>query len=432
MRGAFAIGAAVLAGLACGACGGERAASDPARAAGVTTAVGTPLSAQQQAAGYVSLTPHVVVDRQGWGEPMDYARLLVPSGWRVRSDVVWYAGAACGPGVAEPMVQMISPDGLATIEIAGGMQFMITQSQNDLSRVPPELHGPMQASMAQLQASQQQAEQDFRRRGDGCHVGTVSSAFEAAQRYVLPYRRPNARVVAARPLPQTREPLQAMVERINAAMPLQGLQSYADAVSLDLELPAQNGVAVVERMSFGVVGSRMTTPSFAMLGGGELGGSTTDTLSTTPVVSVRAPRERFAQTEALATAVLASVRVNPQWQAAMDRLNAELSRVRAQGSRDALAAQARRGEIAAAARAQVAAEQMRAWSSGQDGRQRSHDAFIDRIYDSTGFLDPQSGQRVRAPYGQQAFSNGQGGVMLGPEGGTPGGGWTAMQAAPTY
>lgn len=424
-------GALTVAGLVLlSACGGET----PSTAGGVSIGgqvVGAPLTAEQQQAGFVSLTPHVIVDRQGWGEPMDYARLLVPSGWTVRSDVVWYAGATCGPGVAEPVMQMISPDGLSAIEIAGGMQFMITQSQNDLSRVPAELHGPMQASMAQLRASQQQAEQDFRRRGDGCHVGTVNSALEAAQRYVLPYRRPNARVVAARPLPQTREPLQAMVERINAAMPVQGLQSYADAVSLDLELPAQNGVAVVERMSFGVVGSRMTTPAFGMLGGGELGGTTVDTLSTTPVVSVRAPRERFAQTEALATAVLASVRVNPQWQAAMDQLNAELSRIRAQGSREALAAQARRGEIAAAARAQVADEQMRAWQTGQDSRQRSHDAFIDRIYDSNGFVDPQTGARVRAPYGQQAFSNGQGGVAIGPQGATPGGGWTAMQPAPT-
>jgi len=390
--------------------------------------VGTPLGARQQAAGFTAFAPHVIVDRQGWGEPLEAVRLMVPAGWRVSSDVAWYGPDQCGVGLAQPVVTMVSPDGRSVIEMGHALKLDSWQTQVNWQAVPEHQRLVMQNAQQEEQARQAQLAQQLSSQGGRCGVGTANSAAEIAQRLLVPLRGADVRVNGTRPAPDLAASMAQTAAQLQQMPATPGLssQSYGDAATVEMER-----AGVVERTTFGVLGMRSVIDGLDLAGSGVPSSRTViDGVSTTALFTVRAPRDRIDQVEGVASTVFATMQNSPVWTAAMQRLNASLSQIRHQGNMATLNAMAHRGQAAAAARAETADAQMAAWRAGDQASEHRTAAFIDLIYESSGWVDPQTGQRHRVPNGQQAFSNGQGGVAVGPAGSSPGGGWTAMQPAP--
>jgi hypothetical protein len=93
----------------------------------------------------------------------------------------------------------------------------------------------------------------------------------------------------------------------------------------------------------------------------------------------------------------ASIQVDPQWQARMNRHNQVIARQGTEGMR-------RRGQIVADTNAQIADMQMQAWRDRQDSQDRSHQDTLDIVSETTRYDDPAAGGQVRLDgYGDNAW-----------------------------
>jgi hypothetical protein len=365
-------------------------------------------------------------------------RLLVPAGWRVTSDVAWYGLGVCGVGNAQPVFSIVSPDGLSAIEFGHALQLQHDLEEPNWNAVPQHMAALIREQMQQQPARMAQTEQTFRQQGDACHVGTANSAHEVVQRYVLPYRRPNGRILGVRPEPKLQREMQQAIELVGSMPTAPGLEfkQYADAATVEIDFPNVGGPPVVERITLGVLGSRALAQGLDMGGGGPITRRVHDNIATSPVASVRAPRDRLPQVEAIASVVFSSMRYSPEWNAAMQRLQAELQRMRHQGNMDALKAIANRGQLAHEARQAVADSRMQAWRAGQAPDDRAQQGRIDSIYEVERRVDPATGAQVGVPIHYQGYySNGRGDVLMTTQAGTnprdlfPGENWQEMAPA---
>ena len=99
-----------------------------------------------------------------------------------------------------------------------------------------------------------------------------------------------------------------------------------------------------------------------------------------------------------------------------------------EGNMARLNAQAAAGQAAHQARQESYAAQNQAWANNQAAGERNTGRFIDGIYEGTTMNG--GGVQTRVPYGSTGYTNGQGQVVVVPNGGEPPAGWQEM--APTY
>lgn len=370
-----------------------------------------------QALGAIRLAPHTIIDRRGFGRPLEAYHVLVPSGWRVESDVFW-GNPMTGPCAARegaPVMRLTSPDGRRSFEMAPG--HFLTQETADLnwSVIPPMMQPAMRNYPAELQHADAQKADTFRRMGGSCHVGRAADALDAARRYVAPALRPNARIVDARPIPTLQQAVAAhraeATRGVAQQMAAQGLrfQTFTDAVSVRLALTDANGRPIEERLEFGLSGA---ATSFEIPGLSAnnypiaFGVRTTTELQTTPVVVMRAPQGELDEMESIARAIMASMRAHPGHRAAMELYEAEMARIVNRGAAD-------RAEILNAAYNSVSDMQMRGWRQRQGVQDRGQAALVDAARGVDRRIDPISGVEVHLPdTGAGFYANGRGEYLV--------------------
>jgi hypothetical protein len=222
---------------------------------------------------------HTISDPLAPGGSTAAVDVTPPAGWKVESTVRWdNANGQCSTAMASPMFRMTSPDGRASIEQFPG--FLVTTS-----------------------------EQDIRRRGstpgDFCMIGMADSGGALAQRFALPFLRPQSRITGIRDvaLDPSIAAMQPRVEQMRAA-------SGMNASLYTVEATLENADGTIEKITLGgmiLAGQQMMPGVPPMMLNQNLVG-----------YAVRAPADRMAATEALATGVRASIRPRPDWQAAVD------------------------------------------------------------------------------------------------------------------
>jgi hypothetical protein len=57
-----------------------------------------------------------VMDKEGWGEPVEAFRLLIPSDWSVEGGVRWVSDLGCPPNIIQVQFRATAPDGVTAIE----------------------------------------------------------------------------------------------------------------------------------------------------------------------------------------------------------------------------------------------------------------------------------------------------------------------------
>ncbi len=338
-----------------------------------------------------------IMDPSGFEQPVPAASLLAPVDWRLEGGVTW-GFPACMTDLVSARVRIASPDGRQA------MEFFPLQAWN-WSDDPLLVE-----SMRQAQAQRQ-----------GCPAAPPMTAADALRQLYLPRYRPGARIVGA-PQPDPAA-AQAVREMLAPQANLRGPQTTlrTDAARLRLE---QGGFE--EWFAAAVSTTSYPAPSASAARQGSLGFTRLHDSATQSVYAFRAPAGGLEAAEPLFGTMLASLRLNPAWQAAVSQATLNIAQVRIQGAAD-------RARIWRDAMNQIGEMRMQSWRTSQDSQDRIARAFSQYIRGVETRIHPGTGAPIEVPAGYgSAWVNGAGEIIVSntpgfsPSGGY-GGAWQALR-----
>jgi len=361
------------------------------------------------------LSPRPIIDRQGFGSPIEAYSVLVPDGWSFESEVVWLGpGGRCGPGYAQPVFLMESPDGSRAIEVALGVKAELTAVDLDPSTANSPFAQPYIEVQRQTRAEMEAKSREYQTTGPNCQVGRPTNHRDFVERSVVSAMRPDSRIVGLEPDPAIRamlQPLEATGAEMRA-MSSPGMQAdqTIETTKLTLEGTDARGRPSVEILKFGTVVQWLTSVFEGLTPDGmrmvHMGQLSVTSHQTTWITAYRAPKGELADFEPLVGAIMASLRANPRWQAAFNQFLANITRIQNQGAME-------RSRIMAETQNSISDMQMEGWRRRQDSQDRSAKAFVNSIRGVEQRIDPSTGFVVDVPNtGYEYYSDGQGNILI--------------------
>lgn len=293
--------------------------------------------------GQTGWTKHAVVDRNGFDRPMTAITIDVPPGWRATSQIRWDGvDGQCSMGAASANVRMTSADGRQQIDYIPG--FLVANY--------PDVFTAKGAAA-----------------GDYCVLGSVTSGEQLLREIAVPRLRPGWRIES---ISQEQPPaeLARMVQA--AAGSGANAQGYANAATLISPDGSQ-----VEY--FYVTGLIMQMPQLVQ------GIASPVQNQNMRSWSVRGPREAIPELIRMSEQIRAGMQVDSEWGERMNKHNGEMQR----GS----APQPRRGGGSTGGGASPDLTDTDGWlRRGRDESRRQRER-VDRIYERTLCVDPETGER---------------------------------------
>lgn len=346
-----------------------------------------PATVNQSAAGhYTRMRMVKIMDSQGWGAPVEVARLLIPSDWKSEGGVNWVSNMTrCPQNIIQVNFHATSADGLNGFEIMPAYAWAWSDD-------------PML-----LQSIQNSAANNL-----GCDARPPLRATDFLTQLVVPGRRRGARVVNAEPLPSLGQAEQDKMSRGYAQMLQAGYLRYvkADAGRVRLE-SMTNGAAVEEWLSATTTVAATPMASSAALMNGSINREANSLLmSAYNVISVRAPKGQLDGNVRLYAMIVASIRPNPQYQAAVGQWLANMGKIQQQGAMD-------RHKIWQDAQAYISNSINQTYADNQAIQNRQAEQFGQMIRGVETYVDPRSNERIELTAGwTSAYSNGKGEYIL--------------------
>ena len=151
---------------------------------------------------YLRMRVARVMDAEGWGEPVEALRLLVPSDWRTEGAVRWVPNVGCPSNIIQLRFRATAPDGITGIEFLP----MYTWAASE---------DPQMQQIIQRNAGSQM----------GCQPGPAVGAVDFLRGMVVPQVRPGARVVGAESLTAATQVLQRSFAPMNQQFAASGLET---------------------------------------------------------------------------------------------------------------------------------------------------------------------------------------------------------------
>lgn len=323
-----------------------------------------------------------IVDQQGFGQPVEVARLLIPADWRTEGGVQWDGQElGCPFNIIKIRFRAVSPDGMSALEINPGRMWVAASD-------------PMMQRIMQQQAAQRQ----------GCAVGPVTTAADYL-RQMAPGIRPGARVLAAQPLMEVTQAKQSQLARTYGPLVQSGaIKGFrTDAASVRIAY-SQNGQPVEEWVTSSVISIASASANTAALMQGQMNMSAaTYSMILDPIFSIRAPSGKFDNK--LAATILASVRPNPQYEAAVGQFLANMGNIQIRGAME-------RSRIWTEAGRQISATINQSYQAQQAVQDRVAAQFSQTIRGVETYVEP-SGKRVELTGGyDNAWVNNRGEYLL--------------------
>jgi hypothetical protein len=339
-------------------------------------------AAAQPGGHYYRMKPVHVVDEQGFGQPVEVARLLVPADWRVEGGVQWDGQElGCPFNIIKVRFRAVSPDGMSGLEVFPGMMW---QAASD----------PTMQQIIRQQAAQ----------GMGCGIGPVTGAADYL-RQMAPSLRPGARALGSEPLPAVtqakQQQLSAIYGPLMRAGAIRGFRADAASVRIAYSLKGQ---AMEEWVSSSLLSVGAASANTAALMQGQMNMSAaTFTMALDPVFAIKAPAGKFDTK--LAATILASIRPNPQYEAAVSRFLANMGNIAIRGAMD-------RSRIWTEAGRQISATISQSYQAQQAVQDRLAGQFSQTIRGVETYVDP-SGKRIELTGGyDNAWVNPRGEYLL--------------------
>jgi hypothetical protein len=323
-----------------------------------------------------------LMDEQGFGQPVEAARFLIPSDWRTEGGIRWDSQQIrCPLNIISTRFRATSPDGLSGIEIT---PYYSWQSASD----------PMM-----LQAMRQQAAMRT-----GCDVGPLASSVDYLRQGVIPRLRPGARLLKAELLPGVTQAKQAVLAQAYGPMLQAGYVRGFKADSGSVQITyLQNGQNIQEWLMTTILTVAMASANTAALMQGNMNAATYSVTSE-GVFAYRAPAGRFD--DKLIATILASVRLNPQYQAAVSNFLSNMNNIAVQGAME-------RSRIWREAGQQISATISESYQRQQAVQDRAAQQFSQAIRGVETYADPATGTRVELSGGyDNAWVNGRGEYLL--------------------
>lgn len=331
---------------------------------------------------YYRMKPVQILDQQGFGQPVEVARLLIPADWRTEGGVEWDGQElGCPFNIIKIRFRATSPDGLSALEITPGRMWVAASD-------------PMMQQIMQQQAAQRQ----------GCAVGPVTTAAEYMKHATLGMRQ-GGRVVLAQTLAEVAQAKQNQLARTYAPLMQSGaIRGFrADAASVRVAYSA-GGQPVEEWLTSSLLTIASASANTTALMQGQMNMSAaTFSMILDPVFAVRAPAGKFDSK--LAATIFASIRPNPQYEAAVGQFLANMGNIQIRGA-------AERSRIWTEAGRQISATISQSYQAQQAVQDRVAAQFSQTIRGVETYVDP-SGQRIELTGGyDNAWVNNRGEYLL--------------------
>ncbi len=327
-----------------------------------------------------------IMDTQGFGAPVEVARLLVPSDWQVDGGVTWAQGMTrCPQNIVQARWRARSKDGLTGFEILP--QYSWVWSDDQLSQ----------------QTMQQSAANNM-----ACDANPLASPSDFLSRMVLPRVRHGARVVAAEPMQSLaqaeQQKLAGIYEPIVQQGYLRGFRAEAGRVRAQYQLGNQ---PVEEWMSATIATiAAPTANSAALMNGGVAMTASTFQVMAYNVIGTWAPRGQLDQNARLFGTMLASLRGNPQYTAAVGAWLRNMANIQREGAMD-------RQKIWREAQDYISNSIQQTYRENQVVQDRMAEQFGQTIRGVETYIDPRSNEKVELVGGYVgAWSNGKGEYIL--------------------
>jgi hypothetical protein len=257
--------------------------------------------------------------------------------------------------------------------------------------------------------------------GLGCPLLPPFTAEQFVTGLLIPAFRQGAEVVERKPAPEV---AQAVVDRyaptLAGGMLRRGFQ--ADAVRVRIRY------AEAEEWIFatvGVVATQAPSPSAGIQG--RMAWQNSYSTTAQFVYGFRAPAGELDRYEPLASAIIGSIRINPQWQAAVTQVQLNIAAIVRKGVAD-------RAAIVRGAQQEMQAMQMQAWESRQAAQDRVMTNWSQAIRGTATYVDPSGGSVELPDHYDTVWTNQRGeyALVLTP-GVNPnqalGGSWTELRKA---
>jgi hypothetical protein len=336
------------------------AAPTPSRAAG---------RGGEPPAGVTRFASHVVVDQSGFGQPVDAVSVLVPTGWRFTSRVIWTGeNGFCSGDHAGVHWRVESPDGGRAV--ATHPAFLVANW--------PDL---------------------FQSRGvvpaGHCHLGQFESPRQFAERLLVPTLLPGNRIVSVDDIAEVPEGVRRAAASIQQTASMVGGRTRAGGVLVNTQSAdgRLDEAIVVHFVDTEYAQYAPWAPANRML------------VTTSPTV-LRAPAGEMSDFAPLAAAILATVRVNPGWQRAIEAYDARITQIAVQGTAD-------RSRILAESAREVGEIQMSGWQNRMDANWRGAQSVSSALAGLSQRIDPHTGQQVGLDAsGVRFFANPQGEYLV--------------------
>ncbi len=322
-----------------------------------------------------------VMDAEGWGEPVEVFRFLVPSDWKSEGGVRWISNPGCPSNIIQLRFRATAPDGITGVEFLPSYTWAAAED--------PQMQQILQQN-AQAQT--------------GCQPGPAVGAVDFLRGMVVPQIRPGARIVAAEPMQSATQTLRRSFAPINQQYAAAGIEAQRTGdvgrVRLALDVggrPAEEWItaSVVANISVGL-------NSAAMLQGDYNAKSRNFQLTGQDIQAMRAPKGELDARAPLFAQILASVQINPQYVGAVSRFYQAIGQVqnRENANRSRMWREAQ--QSIEQSRQEVAAYQ-------RQSQDRIREQFGQALRGVETYTDPRTNERVELSAGwKNAWTNGKG------------------------
>lgn len=325
-----------------------------------------------------------IMDEQGFGQPVEVARLLIPTDWRTEGGVRWDSSQTrCPLNIIKLQFRAVAPDGLSGIEFSPGYMW---QAAND----------PMMQQVLRQQAAAR----------TGCDAGPISGASEFLRGTVIPHLRPGARVAGAEPLPAVTQAKERLLAETYGPLVRAGyVRSYkADAASVRIGY-TENGRAMEEWLSTTILTIATPSANTAALMQGQMNMSASSfSMVSDGVFCARAPAGKFDRK--LVATIIASTRPNPQYQAAVSQFLSNMNNIAQRGAMD-------RARIWQQAGEQISATINQTYQHQQAIQDHAAQQFSQAVRGAETYVNPATGTHVELTGGYDtAWVNNRGEYLL--------------------
>jgi hypothetical protein len=374
---------------ACGSRGEKDARSPEGAAQGDAPGAGSVVraAAAAPAGSYFRLRLVKVMDEHGFDRPVEAFRFLVPADWQVEGGVRWTGDIGCPYNIVEAAIRATSPDGGTGIEAFPTH----TWAWND-------------DAMSRQVLAQGQAATGAK----SCEMSPPLGAADYLKKVIVPGYRRSAEGLTV----MAEEPLADMVRAYDSAVRPQivamghGIDFRVDAARVRVAYTA--GGRALEEWFAGAVQQIITpAPSYAALMNGQMIYDAHQfSVTATYLYSTWAARGELESKAKLFASIVASIRIDPAWQGAVEKVITNIGNAQIRGA-------AERSRIWSEASREISDIQRRGYEERQAVQDRLAERWSETIRGVDTYIDPRTQERVELSGGYgEAWTNNRGEYIL--------------------